>query len=145
MRIEIKTTVQQNIKSVWKQFDKNLLKKLSPPFPSAEIERFDGCSRGDEVHININFLLTHTKWISLITDHSITAKKIWFIDEGIKMPLGLTDWKHRHELTAIDKHTTEIADIIDFSTGNRLIDIALYPALYGQMLYRKPIYQYIFK
>ncbi|MBD0260611.1 MAG: hypothetical protein ICV83_33250, partial [Cytophagales bacterium] len=52
-------------------------------------------------------------------------------------------WRHRHE---IRQHGTGslIVDDVSFRSPNRLLDWLLYPVMYLQFAYRKPVYRRLF-
>ncbi|AFK04402.1 hypothetical protein Emtol_3273 [Emticicia oligotrophica DSM 17448] len=143
MHIKIETNVEQNLEQVWHQFNEKLLLKLSPPFPIVRILSF-GHKIGEKVTIELNFFILRQIWISIITDSVYERQKAYFIDEGIKLPFFLSNWKHQH---IIEEHGSgcKIIDEIEFRTPTILTDYIFYPILYLQFLYRKPIYRKIFK
>ena len=143
MKIMIQTTVNQSLTEVWKGFDLNLFKKLSPPFPPVEVKEFGGCMKGDKVHLQLNFLLFKQDWISDIIDQQTTDLEIFFIDAGNQLPFFLSAWHHKHRLVKNGSGTI-IADEITFKTPYLLTDYLFYPLLYLQFLYRKPIYRKVF-
>jgi hypothetical protein len=63
------------MQNVWTQFDADLLKKLSPPFPQVRIVRFDGCQTGDIVTLELNLVLAKPLWTSKITGAMNIASK----------------------------------------------------------------------
>jgi len=144
MRISISTTVNQSVKKVFEGFNEALFLKLSPPFPPVKLLRFDGCRKNDEVHLQLSFIFFSQQWISLITEYENNINEIYFIDEGISLPFFLKSWKHKHLIKA-HENTTQIIDDIEFSTGTVVTDILFYPLLYLQFLYRKPVYEKLFK
>jgi ligand-binding SRPBCC domain-containing protein len=129
---------------VREQFDEDLFKALNPPFPPVEVKRFDGCHTGDEVSLELNFILFRQQWTSLITEHGYSESGFYFIDEGKKLPFFLKKWKHRHGIVALTDGT-EIIDDISYTSGTLLSDIFLYPLLYLQFAMRKPVYQKYFR
>ncbi|RXK47557.1 SRPBCC family protein [Aquirufa rosea] len=139
----VKTKIKAPILHIWSLFDQNLLARLSPPFPPIKINRFDGCRRGDLVQLEIKLGFTRLIWDSEITDDFESENKIYFIDEGRRIPLGITFWKHQHILEKIDSRETWIIDHINYSTRSKFLDILLYPLLWGMIIYRKPLYQSI--
>jgi ligand-binding SRPBCC domain-containing protein len=145
MKITISTPVEQDIITVWQGFNETLFTKLAPPFPPVKLLRFDGSEQGDEVHLELNFIFFKQKWVSRITENEKTDKEIFFIDEGIALPFFLKYWKHKHRIVkAVTMKTgihTLIVDEIEFESP---FGILLYPILFLQFLYRKPIYQKIF-
>jgi ligand-binding SRPBCC domain-containing protein len=141
LKFSLQTTINATIDEVWKQFDKELLEKLSPPCPLIRISTFDGCEVNDKVVIDMNFLITKTSWSSLIIENQNSETEKYFIDQGIKMPFGLTHWKHKHGLKKSDDCTTIIIDTIEFNTNYLILDYILFPLFYGMILYRKPLYK----
>lgn len=144
MRIEIKTLVDSNYKQVSNQFDRNLFLALKPPLIQLELKVFDGCEKGDKVEMELGFLGVKQVWKSLITEHGVDDDKSYFIDEGVELPPPLKKWKHRHILENVDDTKTRIIDDIQFSTGFKLLDLLIYPVMYVQFWYRKPIYKRFF-
>ncbi len=143
MKLILKTTVQQSYLQVWRGFDETLFRRLSPPFPPVRVVRFDGCLKGNIVELELNFFLFKQLWTSKITEQQGNAEEIFFIDEGVKLPFFLSYWRHRHRIIKDGEHTT-IADEIEFRTPSILTNYLFYPLLYGQFLYRKPIYRNVF-
>jgi ligand-binding SRPBCC domain-containing protein len=145
MKINIQTPVRQPIEQVWNGFDESLFSKLAPPFPPVNLLRFDGSEKGNEVHLELNLLITKQLWISLITENEKTESEIYFIDMGIKLPFFLTFWQHKHRIVkAIDLEKQTQSLIIDEIEFRSPFGFLIYPALYLQFLYRRPIYQKIF-
>jgi len=145
MKITIETAVEQSVSDVWEQFDDKLLLKLSPPFPPVKLISF-GQKVGEKVTFELNFFILRQLWVSKITDSYLSADESFFIDEGITLPFFLKYWKHKHRI--VKDNTTsgsKIIDEIEFRTPTVLTDYIFYPILYLQFLYRKPIYQRVFK
>lgn len=143
MKLTIQTSVQQSYQQVWTGFTKDLFTKLSPPFPPVKVIRFDGCLKGDVVELELNFLVFKQSWKSLITDQQTSDVDIFFLDEGIKLPFFLSSWRHYHRIIKGNDNTI-IADEIEFCTPTILTDYLLYPLLWAQFAYRKPIYRSVF-
>ncbi len=137
----VETRITSPIDSVWALFDQNLLSKLSPPFPPVSINRFDGCQKGDLVQLEIKLGFFSLFWDSEITEDYQGADKIYFIDEGRRIPLGIKQWKHEHILEKINAEETMVIDQITYSTSSKFLDILLYPLLWGMIIYRKPLYK----
>jgi ligand-binding SRPBCC domain-containing protein len=144
MKLNFSTKVPQTLNVVRNGFTSTLFLKLNPPFPPVKLEQFDGCRQGDRVRLELNFIFFRQIWESLITEDGETPQEWYFIDEGVKLPFFLKTWKHRHRVLYVDGNTSEIVDEIEYSSGNRLLTLLLYPALYLQFLYRKPIYRKFF-
>lgn len=144
MKLHIRTLVNQNASRVQKGFNQDLFVKLSPPFPKVSVSRFDGCSTGNIVSLELNFLLFKQKWTSLIVHHDSHENLFLFIDEGKDLPFFLTNWKHEHR---IENHQNGalIHDNIQYKTPFIVLDYLLWPLFFLQFVYRKPIYRRIFK
>lgn len=144
MHILLTTQVQQPVDQVWAGFDRTLFDQLSPPFPPVDVVRFDGCLKGDVVQLRLNFLVFSQEWTSHIVDQQTTTNEIYFVDQGTKLPFFLAYWHHRHRLLRDSSGGTRIVDDITFRTPYRLTDFLLYPVMWLQFAYRKPIYRRIF-
>lgn len=145
MRLCLKTRVDQALPAVWAGFNQSLFEQLNLPFPPVQVIRFDGCHQGDVVHVRLNFFLFRQDWISHIIDQKTDDNEIYFVDQGTKLPFFLTYWHHRHRLLRVpaDKaaEQTLIIDEVTFRTPFRLTDYLLYPVLWIQFAYRKPVYK----
>lgn len=144
MRITISTTVNQHFLAVKEGFNQDLFSSLSPPFPPVNLLRFDGSTKGDIVSLELDFLLFKQVWTSEIIEDKTSDSEFYFVDKGIKLPFFLGAWEHRHRLINKGKSETEIRDEITYQGSVRLLTPVLYPVLYLQFLYRKPIYKRIF-
>jgi ligand-binding SRPBCC domain-containing protein len=145
MKFKLTTKVDSNYRSVYNNFDKNLFSKLSPPFPILNIKIFEGSKKNDKVHVTLDFIFFKQDWISIITDFYLDLEEIFFIDEGIKLPFFLKFWKHKHRILSINKNKSYIIDEIEYKTFNKLFDYLIFPIMYLQFFYRKPIYKNFFK
>ena len=143
MRIVISTPVAQDYQTVFQGFKKELFLKLNPPFPRVKLKRFDGSQKGDLVNIELNFLLFKQTWISEITDNQANQQEIYFIDQGVKLPFFLKTWQHHHRILN-EGEQSRIVDDIQYTTPFWLMDYFMYPLMYLQFLYRKPIYKRFF-
>jgi ligand-binding SRPBCC domain-containing protein len=144
MRLSLHTAVQQSPAQVFAGFHQDLFKRLAPPFPPVKLLRFDGSKAGDTVSLELNFLLFRQRWDSFITEYYQSPQEIYFVDEGIRLPFFLKYWRHKHRIVAAPAGAV-IIDEITFKAPFLLLTWLLYPALYLQFLYRKPIYKKIFK
>ena len=143
MTIKISTKVNSDLKTVIRGFDQKLFLSLNPPFPPVKLLRFDGCKKGDQVTLELNFLLFKQTWISKIVDDRLEENQWYFVDEGKKLPFFLKTWTHKHLVNRIDEQAL-IIDQIQYSTGTILSDLLMYPVLLLQFLYRKPVYKRVF-
>ncbi|MFD2203838.1 SRPBCC family protein [Shivajiella indica] len=144
MKINITTRVDKNYLEVKEGFTEKLFLKLSPPFPPVKLLRFDGSSKGDLVSLELNFLVFKQKWTSEITADHTDGDEFYFIDEGIELPFFLKKWRHKHRIQKAGSGSL-IKDEIEYEGKFGLMTVLLFPALYGQFLYRKPIYKKYFQ
>lgn len=144
MEIRISTLVKGNYLEVLQQFDQELLEKLTPPGLQIKLLQYDGSKRGDIVHIRIFILgFIMQEWVSEITDTGRDKRHAFFIDEGKTLPTFLRSWKHAH-IVENHQENSKIIDKIEFRTPFKLLDWAIFPLLYLQFAYRKPIYKKVF-
>ncbi len=144
MKIQLETPVGQNYLEVKSGFTEHLFKQLAPPFPPVKVLRFDGCKTGDQVELELNFFLFTQKWTSLITEDETDEKEFYFVDEGVVLPFFLGKWRHKHRIISTLSGSI-IRDEIDFEGPFSWMTPILYPTLWIQFWYRKPIYRSIFK
>lgn len=140
MRIELTTDVALPVDEVFARFDRNLFLALNPPFPLVRLERFDGCRTGNEVHLDLSFGLFRQRWKSVITAFGEDDAGVHFVDEGHILPFFLRTWRHEHRLERT-AGGTRIRDRIDYTAPAPWLEWLLYPVLYLQFLYRKPVYR----
>ena len=144
MHIHLRTPVQQDYLSVFKAFDGQLFRKLSPPYPRLKLLRFDGSAPGDMVEVELQTGIRSFRWTSLITERRITETEAYFIDQGQELPPPLRYWRHKHLITRNGSGAI-IHDLITYSTGIKLVDLLLYPIMLAQFGMRKPVYQKVFR
>lgn len=144
MRILITTDVEAGFEHVRQNFDQRLLEKVSPPFPPTRLLRYDGNQPGGEVHVELNFIFFRQVWKSQIKSYLADGRQMVFTDEGTQLPFFLAYWHHRHGVEARGSGS-RITDDITFRTPTRLTDYLLYPLMYVQFAYRKPMYRKYFK
>jgi ligand-binding SRPBCC domain-containing protein len=144
VNIQIKTKVKASLEKVKEGFTENLFLSLNPPFPPVKLIQFDGCITGDKVVLELNFIFFKQKWISNIVS-AFEDDTTWsFTDIGTQLPFFLRAWNHHHRVEKAASGSI-IIDDITFSTGMMVTDILMYPILYGQFLYRMPIYKKRFR
>jgi ligand-binding SRPBCC domain-containing protein len=145
MHLTLRTPVAQLPAQVMAGFTRELFLALAPPFPKLHLLRFDGCRRGDEVEIELQAGPLRQRWTSLITDHGqLSDGTLYFIDEGRQLPGPLRYWRHRHLIEPGPHGGSVIVDAIEFRTASPLLDALIYPAMWAQFTYRKPIYRRLF-
>ena len=140
MHILLKSRVSRDFRDVYNGFDRNLFEFLLPP--GAKVQQFDGSKKGDIVHLTFSFPLK-AEWVSEIIEDTVSDSECYFIDKGTKLPFGITSWTHKHSVKKVDNQSI-IIDDIEFSTGNKLLDLIYYPALFISFLPRKRLYQKYF-
>ena len=145
VNILIKSEVKADFDYVVDCFNIELFKALKPPLISLDVTRFDGCKKGDEVHLEIGLGPLKQQWVSLITADGKTKDEWFFIDEGHILPPPLASWKHKHRVIKLSENKTLIVDDIQYSSGSKPLDFIIYPAMYLQFWLRKPAYKKFFK
>lgn len=144
VKFTIKTSVKASLQTIKEGFTRELFLSLNPPFPPVELKQFDGCKKGDQVVLLLNFIAFKQEWISDIVEAYSTENTWYFVDKGVKLPFFLAKWTHHHGVKQESGHAV-IIDDISFSTGLLLTDLIMFPVLYLQFLYRKPIYKRRFR
>jgi len=142
MKIKIKTHVKSSLQEVARGFDRRLFERLQPPGMPARLKRFDGCRKGDEVHLEL-WMLGWRPWRSLITDQGESDEEWHFVDEGDPVPWPLATWRHRHRVCR-DGDGATIIDDIEYTASSKLLGVLMWPVLYGTFWYRKPVYRKLF-
>lgn len=143
MKIQLETHVEQGFLDVKAGFNESLFKKLSPPFPPVKLLRFDGSRKGDLVTLELNFIFFKQKWTSEILEDKTTDLEFYFIDQGVQLPFFLKKWKHKHRVISTGIGSV-IRDEIEYEAPLEILTFLLYPALWLQFAFRKPIYKKIF-
>ncbi|TGE14479.1 SRPBCC family protein [Hymenobacter elongatus] len=145
MHITLRTSVAQPPAQVLAGFTRELFLALAPPFPKLNLLRFDGCLRGDQVEIELVSGPLRQRWTSLITDHGqLPDGTLYFVDEAQTAPAPLRYWRHRHLMEPGPNGGSTIVDAIEFRTASKVLDALLYPAMWAQFAWRRPIYRRVF-
>jgi hypothetical protein len=139
MKIHLVTPVRLEFREVFQRFDEKLFWALKPPLLPLTVTRFDGCSVGDEVHLDLGWSL----WISLIVAEGQEDDRCFFVDEGRKLPFPVVYWRHQH-IVQRDGSSSLIIDDIEFKTYFRWLDVLVFPTLWLMFRLRKSIYQKFF-
>ena len=140
----ITTNVDSSYLVVANRFDITLFENLAPAFPKIKVLRFDGCHKGNEVHIEMNLFITKQYWNALVIEQSKSADEWYFVDKGIVLPFPLRFWQHRHIIKRQENDTSNIIDAIEYKTGFLILDFLMLPFFYAQFAARKPIYKKYF-
>jgi ligand-binding SRPBCC domain-containing protein len=125
-------------------FGKDLFLYLAPPGVKVSLKRFDGCKRGDEVHLEIDSVILRQEWVSLITANAESENEWSFIDEGKKLPWPLKFWRHHHRVLRTGDKTSRIVDDITFQCAFGL-DLVMYPLLWASFAVRPSRYRKFFQ
>jgi ligand-binding SRPBCC domain-containing protein len=142
MRVTVQTAVVQLPAEVMAGFTKALFVALAPPFPRLQVVRFDGCRTGDRVEIELDTVVKRLPWTSLIVaDGEEPDGTLFFVDEGQVLPPPLRYWRHRHLVRPGAHGGSIIIDDLEYRTASRLLDALLYPAMWAQFAWRRPIYR----
>ena len=108
MNLVFETEIERPFLNVKSRFNLDLFLALKPPMINIMVSRFDGCSPGNEIHVDLNTLGKKQKWISVIT-HEMQDDREWsFVDEGKKMPWPLASWKHHHRVVSLDDKSSNL-------------------------------------
>lgn len=137
MNFQIKTLIKNSPPEIFKLFTLDLFIALKPPLTSLKVTRFDGCKKGDEVHLIVN----GQKWISHITENIFNEKEMTFYDEGFVIPFPLKYWFHKHKIIKEDSEHCYVIDDITYQTSFYLLDLLLLPIFLTMFSFRKPIYR----
>lgn len=141
----MKFTVNSSVRGIDPQtvygvFNDRLLTALSPPLAKPLTKQYGGNRPGDRLHFVLRTPLGAKDWTGQVTEESRTESEIYFVDEGHQMPFGITRWKHKHRLIKTS-FGTQIRDEVQFDAKNSLLAVFLFPAIWLQFLYRKPLYE----
>ena len=146
MHVTLRTAVSQPPALVMAGFTRELFVALAPPFPRLRLLRFDGCRTGDRVEIELDTLVKRLSWTSLIVDDGVQPDgTLFFIDEGQVLPPPLRFWRHRHLIQPGPNGGSVIVDALEYRTASRLLDVVIYPAMWAQFAWRRPIYRRWFR
>ena len=146
MHVTLRTAVAQPPAQVMAGFTRELFIALAPPFPRLRLLRFDGCRTGDRVEIELDTLVKRLPWTSLIVDDGQRPDgTLFFVDEGQQLPPPLRYWRHRHLIQPGPNGGSIIVDDLEYRTATPLLDALLYPAMWAQFAWRKPIYRRWFR
>jgi ligand-binding SRPBCC domain-containing protein len=145
MKLLFKTPIQRPVSEIKEGFTKDLFLFLSPPFIPFELERFDGCEAGNEVHIRLGPKALSQKWVSLITSEGTTADGWSFVDEGRRLPWPLSYWRHHHRVDRVTETSSEIVDDIEYRCRPGFLTPLMRPFLWASFSIRPRRYQAFFK
>lgn len=125
MKLFFETLINLPFEDVRAQFNSKLFSALSRGIIPFKIERFDGCKKGDEIHIRVGLWPLEFKWVSIITFEETNAAGWSFIDEGKVLPWPLSHWHHHHRVDSITATESKIVDDIEYKCS---------PVFLGQLI-----------
>ena len=131
-----------DFKIVTKAFHSIELVKFLTNFQPVKIISWKGIGDGEIAHFKLwlfgwkNFKVKHE-------GYKVNKDKLFFIDKGIQLPLGIKHWEHTH-IVEYDKKNTIINDIVYFSHSNIYIGYLLFPILMFPIIIRKLLYKIYF-
>lgn len=141
MKIAVTTRVRGPHKKIFEAFDKDLFLKLKPPLLKLEVERFDGCDQGHEVHLKVGLPYFMKEWQGEIIERHIDDEKAYFVDVGKVLPFPLKDWYHKHLVLKVSNVECLIIDEVTFTTKWEFLDYLLHPVMYLVFSLRKRVYR----
>lgn len=144
MRIKLTTTVICPFEKVTANFGEDLFNYLAPPPFIATSEKYEGEEIGNLIEMNFH-LPFPGKWISEITSREETENRFQFEDRGVELPLGLSQWHHKHIVERIDNMQTRIIDDMQFEVKHWILRVPVYIGLYLGFAPRKGKYRSYFK
>jgi ligand-binding SRPBCC domain-containing protein len=145
MNLLFKTTVYRPFEKIKDQFTRELFLKLAPGLIPVDLQRFDGCKKGDEIHIKLGPPPLAQEWVSLITFEETNASGWSFIDEGKVLPWPLSNWKHHHRVDRIADNESVIVDDIHYECSPRFLTPLMKPFLWSVFAIRPGRYKKFFK
>lgn len=145
MKMIFRTPLNLSVDEVKSKFNRELFEFLAPQWAAFNLERFDGCKVGDEVHIELSLLGMKKKWVSLITHEGEDSSGWSFIDEGKILPWPLSKWKHHHRVEKLSATSCEIVDDIEYEVKNPALEKIMYPVLWSSFAIRPDLYKKYFE
>lgn len=145
MKLLFKSPVPLPVQKVKDSFNRELFIRLAPPLIPFKLERFDGCVKGNEVHILLGLKPFQQHWVSLITYDGENESGWSFIDEGKVLPWPLSYWKHHHRVDRVSDSSSLILDDIEYRCSPALLSIFMKPFLWSVFAIRPRRYASFFK
>ena len=144
MKILFNTPIALPVEEIQKSFDEKLFTYLSPQLVPFRLLRFDGCKKGDEIHIEFGLRGGMQKWVSLITAEGTTDKGWSFVDEGKVLPWPLSYWKHHHRVDKVNETESMIVDDIEYECTPALMAPLISPFIWSMFALRPYRYKKYF-
>lgn len=145
MKLIFETIVPRPLSYVRARFNRDLFLALAPPWTKIDLERFDGCAPGDEVHLALSNLGLKQKWVSRITSDVDSPTEWSFVDEGTLLPFPLSSWRHEHRVTLVSESSCMIIDDIEFRCAPAFLTPLVKPFLWLNFCIRPKRYLEFFK
>jgi len=145
MNLVFETIIESSYLHIKSRFTLDLFLALKPPLVNLDVIRFDGCSTGNEIHLNLTFLHKKQTWVSVITQEKHNDKEWSFIDEGKIMPWPLAKWRHHHRVVSLGDNSSKIIDDITFECMHSWMNVFMYPALWFTFAIRPRRYKKFFQ
>ena len=133
----------RNIEEVIDSFHRIDFIKFLISFQPVKIIKWDGIE--NDLIANLKFWLL--KWHSFEVIHKNykrTSTSLSFVDKGITLPFGITDWNHLHEVRYSNEKII-IKDSIEFKHRYYFFEFMLYPILISPIIMRKFLYKIYYK
>ncbi len=144
MNLLFETTISKSVAVVRAGFTEALFVRLAPGLIPFRLERFDGCLKGNEVHILLGPPILRQKWVSLITAEGTTEAGWSFVDEGRILPWPLSYWKHHHRVDKISNDSCRIVDDISYQCSPAFMTPLMKPFLWVVFAVRPGRYKAFF-
>lgn len=145
MKLHFETSIQQSKEEVKARFGQDLFNDLCPPGVELNILRFDGCQKGDEIHLEVKLLGKTQNWVSLITEESDQTDEWFFVDEGAQLPWPLSRWHHKHRVVRAGENSCKIIDEIQYECSPEWLGPLVAPGLWLIFAIRPYRYQRFFR
>ena len=128
------------------RFHAGIIHCVGSALPEAAAAALRRLPTGDQVEIELDTLVKRLPWTSLIVDDGLLADgTLFFVDEGQTLPPPLRYWRHRHLIQPGPQGGSIIVDDLEYRTATPALDALLYPAIWAQFAWRKPIYRRWFR
>tara|TARA_Y100001970_G_C14248843_1_gene870304 strand:- start:1402 stop:1842 length:441 start_codon:yes stop_codon:yes gene_type:complete len=133
----------RNIEKVIDSFHRIDFIKFLISFQPVKIIKWHGIENNLSAHLKFWLF----KWHSFIVIHKNykrTDNSLSFVDKGITLPLGITEWDHLHKVEYLNNEIV-ISDSIEFKHRFYIFEFMLYPILISPIIIRKFLYKIYFK
>lgn len=144
MEFSVSTPVNAEFQRVISRFNKDLFTHLLPSFPRIQLLQFDGTAVGNMLRLRIFLSSWSMDWDTQIIERQENASEVFFIDQGIRLPLFLVYWEHKHRIIK-KEHCTVIIDEITYKSANSMVEYLVMPVLWASFIARKKGYRSFFE